>query len=263
MRFSKSRLLNYINCPYRFKLDYIMKLKDWSEEPEEGSPLRIGLDLHSIFENYYSLAYTPEPPYDENIYKALMDVEDAYKYEDHIQNFAQFNADVIKYRGVENYRPLTVETEMYDDRHDFIGIIDRVDSTPYGDVILDYKTSKNPSAYRDYDDPYNDPMLNYGVGDRVRKSLSESQYSLELTLYKMLYEYNTHRKVYKVGIYFSKKNIMTTMTVTEKDEERALRILGRVRELIDEEQFPRKRGWLCRFCEYAGVICRGGGYDDA
>lgn len=245
MKMSKSRILNYIQCPQRFYLDYIMDLRLYREEPEEGSPLRKGSELHKIFEDFYETKEAREIKQEERGYDYSQDIlsillqhplaqkEDSElqaEYVSHLANFATWNSYEINKKGVDNYIPPGLELDLYDEELDFQGIIDRIegnDETGY--TIIDYKTGK-PKTLK--------------------------QYWLELVLYKMLFERTTNKKVARVGIYFSKTGkLRTTEDIDETDEAWALRIIDNIREFIEHESFPMKRTFLCRYCDHIGGAC--------
>lgn len=228
MRMSKSRALAYLWCPYKFKLDYIDGLRE-EQEIEEGSPLKIGVDLHEIFEKFYDLeeAKNIEEPYAENIEKIIYEnFEDSEKYQNHIKNFSLFNEYLIKRYGVDNYFPVQRELEIYNEEYHVVGIIDRVDEHDKR-ILIDYKTGKSKNV---------------------------KNYLFELSLYKYIYEEAGYGRIDEVGIYFSQNNQLTLTTLTETDIERSLRILELIRQKIKEEYFPKKGGYKCNYCEHK-ILC--------
>jgi RecB family exonuclease len=256
MRMSKSRMISYNTCPYKFYLDYIEFKDEPKAKPQEGSPLQKGLDLHQIFEDYYTLptAVTISEPYEENIFnllrtfpeakKAHLEDKDPYHnnlyrkvdsyqhlqdiYDNHLENFAKYNENNIRDYGIENYIPLYREVTIYNPEMHFLGILDRVEKRPDGWYVLDYKT---------------------GAPSTLKKYISE------LALYKWLFEVESGEEVYKVGIYFSENGKERTIELTEEDVTDALNELDLVRENIREKHFPRKRSYLCDCCCEQKDIC--------
>ncbi|MDP3013528.1 MAG: PD-(D/E)XK nuclease family protein [Candidatus Subteraquimicrobiales bacterium] len=241
---SKSRVLNYINCPQKFEYDYIFDMRFMDDEPEEGSPLRKGSELHKIFEDYYTIEEAKNLPtasgtdYVPLIYDLLIqhpfakkeDPELREEYFDHLANFAEYNASEIVNKGIENYIPAGTELDLYDKCLDFQGIIDRVEEKSDGTyTLIDYKTGR-PGTLK--------------------------KYWLELVLYKVLFEKATKKRVTEVGIWFSKNGkLRVTKDISLEDDTWALRILSNVRQEIDSGLFPKKRSFLCRYCNYLGGIC--------
>lgn len=249
MRMSKSKAKDFLQCPRKFKYNYIDNLRT-KEEPEEGSPLKIGLDVHEIFEWYYKQPEAKKitKPYDQSMWNIFVKHPMAAEYVDFIDNFIQFNVEtLIPENGVPGYVPPEVELYIHDKELNLNGIIDAVFDSEDGKVVVDYKTGK-PRAI--------------------------TEYILELTLYKMLYERHTGKKVAHCGIYFPKTNTMRMARCLEpgeecdnkgpcislEDEFVALDTLDTIREKIEEEDFPAKPGFLCRYCDYVN-LCTADGVD--
>lgn len=247
MNMSKSRLNCYLNCPRRYYYDYIDKsIKKDPVEP--GSPLEIGLEVHEIFEWFHKNPKAKEikPPYNESIFNILMEHDNAHKHIDMMQNFVNFNLELIKECGVPKYVPKFVELDLTDANLGLRGIIDVVIETKDGITLLDYKTGK-----------------------RARPI---SEYMLELTLYKILYENVCGEKVDYVGIYFpavdkyrmarvldlDREPIGKGPFITFDDEIFAIATLENIREKIEEghtdiKNFKPQPNFLCNYCDYADV----------
>lgn len=252
---SKSRVNTYQNCPYNFYLQYIRNFRDQETEPEEGSPLKKGVEIHKIFEDYYELpaAKSLEEPYEDSIFKLLrmfplskkahledqdpthqnlyhkinnyQQLEDEYKK--HLSNFAAFNAAMISRKGVENYIPQYRELTLYNSEENFLGIIDRAEEREDGTFcVVDYKTGR-PGTLK--------------------------KYLIELGLYKWLFEEETGKEVSAAGIYFSENGKLRTTELNQEDVERSLSILHKTRDNIKANHFPRSIGFLCNYCSNRGV----------
>lgn len=256
MRMSKSRMLSYETCPYKFYLDYIEFKDEPRPEPKEGSPLQKGLDLHQVFEDYYTLplASTISEPYEESIYnilvqhpltkKSQLENKDPYHnnlhhkvtdyehlqkiYNSHLENFAAYNLSRIEDVGINNYIPEYREVTIYDPETHFLGILDRVEKREDGWYVIDYKTGR-PGTLK--------------------------KYIMELSLYKYLFEVESGEKVAKAGIYFSEDGKERVIKLTEEDVNDALDELDLVRHNIKEEHFPKKRSYLCDCCCEQKEIC--------
>jgi RecB family exonuclease len=251
MRMSKSRLLCFLQCPQKFYLDYVLELRKFSEAPPQGSPLTKGTELHKIFEDYYTLPASKEVESKDDIMELLLSFPEAKKqqlsysdpdgvlldrqyftdymsleeeYYQHLSNFADFNIRRIKEVGVDNYAPAYTELSIYNKKWDLLGIIDRIDRIDDGYRVLDYKTGK----------PH--PVTNY---------------CKELAVYKYLVEEYTGEEVTEVGIYFSKNNTLKITKDIEQDYvDKTLLRFTVIRKAIEEEIFPTKSGYLCRWCDH-------------
>jgi len=249
VRFSKSKLNTFLSCPRKFWFDYVAKLP--REEPEEG-PLRIGLDVHSIFEWYYLQpeAATLSGDVETEMRRILMGHPLSGLYERYIENFISYNMDIIDSEGVPGYLPKNVELSLYDLDLDFIGIMDAVYDTRDGIVIVDYKTGKSAASFE--------------------------KYELEMTLYKVLYEKCTGEEVSYCGIFFPYQGVtrMAKCTddpfhgprITSEMEDSALELLDEVREFVksagvERELYRATPSYLCRFCDRKSECVDAGMYN--
>lgn len=242
MRLSKSKINTYKQCPRRYKYDYKDGLARERDEPLEGTPLRIGLDVHEIFEWYYLQPGAAEikQPYDYDIDQILRQHPKYDMYPNFMDNFVKFNMRLIDDSGVPGYLPEDVELRLHDENLNMVGIIDVVFKTDAGRTILDYKTGK-PKGIR--------------------------QYREELIIYKMLYEQATGKQVDYCGIYFplvdqfrmmkvigpGEEVPPKTAAITLEDEFYVLSDIDDVRERIIKEEFPAKPGFLCGYCDYKNL----------
>jgi len=114
MKFSKSKLLTYIQCPLLFKYSVIDKLP-----PDIPNPAyKKGKELHMMFEQYAN-----------NI-----PVDVPNKYMVYWRNFLRF----IEWMGT---KPFIVERKIYDPKFDINGVVDAVYIKGDQTIVVDYKTS--------------------------------------------------------------------------------------------------------------------------
>lgn len=236
-RLSKSKINTYLQCPRKYKFDVDAPYD--REEPEEGTPLRIGLDVHELFEWYYKQPEAREikEPYDVSMWKVFSKHPKAVDYVDFIDNFIEFNKVLIEERGVPEYLPIEIETKLHDSDLNFTGIIDAIYESNDGLVLIDYKTGK-PRSIREY--------------------------RLELVLYKILYEKVIGKEIRYIGVYFPKTDTFRVAKalrpgeeppdkgayVTIEDEMMAMATMDEVRDRIEEGFFPADPGFLCNYCDY-------------
>ncbi len=234
MRMSKSKILTFLQCSEKFRLQYILNLGT-NEEPEEGSPLKVGLDLHQIFEDYYTLPEAGTVETEDDIFNLLLqhplahkeDKEIEKKYHLHLANFAAYNYHELKEKGLEKYIPPERELDLFDDKLRLRGIIDRVEYGNNGGMnVIDYKTGR-------------------------MKSLKH--YTLELSLYKILYERYSGNTVDMAGIYFSQNGKLRLTEISKEDETRSLQIMENVRKKVAQKQFVKSPGFLCNYCEFEKI----------
>jgi len=237
---SKSRLLTYINCPRKFQFEYLCGGREQKPKPLDGSPLVIGTEVHEIYEWFYKQPEAAKitEPYYESIIRILDKHPLAYKYDKFMMNFALFNSEtIIPDAGVPGYIPEGIELDLINKDMGMRGIIDVVAIQGDGSrVILDYKTGK--------------------------KAKPITEYRLELTLYKIIYEATVGKPVSYVGIYFPAVNQLRMTGVegrsynekgpliTEEDEMYAMAVLEDTREKINNNYFPVRPNFLCGWCDY-------------
>jgi DNA helicase-2/ATP-dependent DNA helicase PcrA len=147
MKFSASKIKQYIGCPLNFKYNYVLNIPT----PKKAH-LTVGTDVHKIFEdlgilknkgeiidlelaksmlseNLKESSFNSKTEFEEEYSKSLKMVEYWFDFESKNKNKIlateeKFNLDLCGFT--------------------FTGIIDRVDETPNGEyIIIDYKTGKS------------------------------------------------------------------------------------------------------------------------
>lgn len=222
MKWSKSKLKCFRECPYKWKLTY----KDNIRIFQKHEDLDKGIKLHELFDKFY-LAYKGD------VDAALLQVQDELgftqefikKYYEHIKSFKSFNADKLKRYGSEDFMPLATEQKV--ETEEWTGIIDRVDQVKGNLILIDYKTSTGNSI---------------------------SDYFDELCLYSWLYEQKHCRQIDYVGIFFTGNN---SLVIERLDRELFKSMLEDLtsekieyEKAIEQERFPVKPGFYCRWCSY-------------
>ena len=157
-----------------------------------------------------------------------------YDVSEHIDNLESF----FKRAFVDNdYKLFCQEEYIIDEENRFSGICDIILEDENGElIVIDYKTSKSSSF---------------------------SRYRLELCYYKLLVENVFDRPVSRVGIYFTKNGRLRLLDVCEEENKRyylnsaeieeAIDTLHSVRNDINNERFPAKKQFLCRYCTYKNL----------
>ena len=109
------------------------------------------------------------------------------------------------------------------------GRMDRVDSTPDGLVILDYKTGNSKDE------------------DAAKKSL-------QLSVYALAAKHKFGAPVAQVGFYNLETTQFISVPRTDKDLQSAEKEIKKVADGIRAENFEPKPGFQCDWCGY-GTIC--------
>ena len=226
---SKSAILTYDSCPYKYNLQYIMKLQ------QTPSPiLQRGLEIHELCDGFYDGV--------DNIVDAVEQLstkEKAIKYQDQMKILIDFT----RHFGKGKFRkPIMKENKFFNEKYNFTVIADAIFEDENGDLyLIDYKTGRNRGI---------------------------AHHRFELATYVYFMEKELNRKIKYWGILFLDDNQFTvdesSLTKTFDFEEvipneidKALIKISNTRKKINMEIFPRKSKYGCRYCGYFGNGCSG------
>ena len=231
MRLSKSKVNSYLKCPLEFKFQYIDEI-----EVPQNKYMALGSDVHLIAEKFTEKFGDDIVEIDtrNELLKIAHDLDIGYDLTEHIDNLESFFEEVF----VENnYKLFSNEEYLHDEKNRFSGICDIIleDENGYL-VVIDYKTSKSSSF---------------------------SKYRLELCYYKLLVENVYNKNVSSVGVFFTKNGRLRLLDICNEDNKRkylnqneideAITTLHKVRTNINNEVFPARRQFLCRYCTYRNI----------
>lgn len=231
MRLSKSKVNSYLKCPLEFKFQYIDEI-----EVPQNKYMALGSDVHLIAEKFTEKFGDDIVEIDtrNELLKIAHDLDIGYDLTEHIDNLESFFEEVF----VENnYKLFSNEEYLHDEKNRFSGICDIILEDENGDlVVIDYKTSKSSSF---------------------------SKYRLELCYYKLLVENVYNKNVSSVGVFFTKNGRLRLLDICNEDNKRkylnqneideAITTLHKVRTNINNEVFPARRQFLCRYCTYRDI----------
>lgn len=231
MRLSKSKVNSYLKCPLEFKFQYIDEI-----EVPQNKYMALGSDVHLIAEKFTEKFGDDivEINTRNELLKIAHDLDIGYDLTEHIDNLESFFEEVF----VENnYKLFSNEEYLHDEKNRFSGICDIILEDENGDlVVIDYKTSKSSSF---------------------------SKYRLELCYYKLLVENVYNKNVSSVGVFFTKNGRLRLLDICNEDNKRkylnqneideAITTLHKVRTNINNEVFPARRQFLCRYCTYRNI----------
>lgn len=234
MKLSKSKVNTYLKCPLEFKFQYIDEI-----EVPQNKYMALGSDVHLVAEKFAEKF--GDDLDDINIVNELLkiahDEDIGYDLTEHLDNLGSFFKRIF----VENkYKLFSQEEYLIDEDHRFSGICDIILEDENGElIVIDYKTSKSSSF---------------------------SKYRRELCYYKLLVENVYGKTVSQVGVYFTKNDKLRLLEICDEENKRkylnddeikeAVETMYKVRREINNENFPAKRQYLCRFCTYRH-ICKG------
>lgn len=228
MKLSKSKVNTYLKCPLEFKFQYIDEI-----EVPKNKYMALGNDVHLVAEKFADKFGDDLDEVDirNELLRIAHEENIGYDLTEHIDNLGSFFEEVF----IENdYRLFSQEEYLLDEENRFSGICDIILEDKNGNlVVIDYKTSKSSSF---------------------------SKYRLELCYYKLLVENVYGRNVSSVGVFFTKNGRLRLLDICDEDNKRkylnndeireAVDTMHHVRNEINNNNFPAKRQFLCRYCTY-------------
>ena len=231
MKLSKSKVNSYLKCPLEFKFQYVDEI-----EVPENKYMALGSDVHLIAEKFTEKFGDDISDIDtrNELLKIAYELDIGYDLAVHIDNLSSFFDDVF---GENDYKLFSSEEYLLDEKNRFSGICDIILEDENGElVVIDYKTSKSSSF---------------------------SKYRLELCYYKLLVENVYNKKVSSVGVYFTKNGKLRLLDICNEDNKRkylnqkeideAINTLHKVRNNVNNNLFPPKKQFLCKYCTYQKI----------
>ncbi len=224
IRLSHSKVTTFDDCPFKYKLRYVDKIKN-NYVPQQ---LLDGSAIHNIFDKVYLETETFLE------FKNWLRGHKHYgKYKEQIENFIKYNDKL--YLKYFQYRPLHTELRIFDEKWNVIGIIDRVDKLDGKIVVTDYKTGKFH------------PITNYDIQLGTYKKLLKDKMGINVDVY---------------SIYFSKDNRILLEDADNNWEAKAEMFFNSIRNKIKlkmEQDNPiwNKSGKWCKWCEFYPKHCKG------
>ena len=223
-KLSKSKINEYLQCPRKFRYVYVNEI-----ETEENEHFKIGGDVHKIAEDFIKLWQKDDSiDFLDTLYELESKYEDDYK--DHCQNLAEFFKEKLTCEG---YEVFSTEEYIISEKYNFSGKSDLVLEKDGKLTVIDYKTGKS-SSVRDY--------------------------VTELCYYKMLVEDKYSKTVEYAAIFFTKDGGYSELMFTDAqysavncsitEYNNKIELIEEVREKIEAGEFPPKRQYLCKSCDF-------------
>lgn len=230
---SYSQISTFKTCPLKFKYKYVLKIP---AEPTHA--LSFGKSIHETLKDFHLLETAGVPVDLESIYSLFEKhfIHEGYESEEHKkQRFEAGKQSLANY--VAHYQSLFGKPWKLEHSFrlsiggiPFIGTIDRIDQTPSGYELVDYKT-----------------------GSAKEKKLVDKDE--QLSIYALAAREALNINVDKMSLYFIEDNqkVETTRTQEQLDEKRE--DLAQTVLQIKESDFPAKPGnpFPCGFCEYRRI----------
>lgn len=212
VRLSKSAVLTYLQCPYKYKLQYIDKT-----QVVDTAALAKGKEVHKLIEDFF--AHKVEiADAKENVLSSL----EGKKHKKAVDNIEKFAKDMSP-DGKTLWMPLLQEVKMYNEELNFSGIVDAVFLQENDIIVVDWKTGQ--------------------IHDL-------ENYRFELSMYKYLFECENNMKITHWGIYFVDHNKFVVEEASIQVMRDSVQVVQNVRKLIVLGRFPKKTSEACSYCQY-------------
>lgn len=239
MRISYSALDTYKSCPLKYKYQQIDKIKTpKSKEAVFGTILHSTMKfIHTpgilsptleqameFFSNSWNPAVFDSPEEERAAFvQGVKIIQDYFRQ----NNPADFNIVNLESR-------FQIEIGDKDNRHIISGIIDRIDRTPDGFEIIDYKTTKKMPTQ-----------------DRVEGDMQLSVYLAAFLSYYPEEKKNLDK--IKVSLYYLKHGVKLSATRTEEQLKENEAVFLETIKLIKEGKFEPTISPLCDWCGYQNI----------
>ena len=223
IRMSKSAVLTYLQCPFRYYLEYIKRVPR-RVVPEQ---LKRGSEIHSMADKFYDT--------DEKSITGAIEIIKKHpnyeKYKEPVKNFIKRNKEIISEGKDVLIKPVYKELKLHDKELNIKGIIDAIQKDDKMTVLTDYKTGKLHDI---------------------------TKFRFELALYTYLYEKQYNDKVTHWEVYFIDHDKSKIEKRSQEEIDKALATVLEVRSLIKNEKFGKKPSWLCSYCScFKNGYCKG------
>ena len=203
---SASSLDSYLTCSFQFYGSRVLGLNELEDEPDEGDGAMRGTVIHAILEEAFEPLIEERLPFSEETIKTVIDYIDSRGKDKWLSapenhNFGQaalWRLEWPRYRdrivsmlergtlsvGLDDgYRVLDAE-HQFDETVDtspplrIRGFIDRVDETPDGLTVIDYKTGSIPPQ-KDVREGKSTQLALYALALRSREETKDARLRLE------------------------------------------------------------------------------------
>ncbi|AKL98256.1 PD-(D/E)XK nuclease family protein [Endomicrobium proavitum] len=266
MPYSYSKIDAYLKCRLAFYFKYVLGLDENVEIGAELDGSDIGNFIHKFLQNTFHENLTRRQFEDENFNKAYMgELEKSFDVSLGMRSRedAFLIKKVLLYRmgkflELEKNKPFKTIYKSEAKYKSSLGeyalecIIDRVDQTDSGYALYDYKTGKVDAPI--ISAKFNELLLS----DIHRENIKKAVKSLQLPLYKYVFEKETGKKVISCGLYDIKKAEIADFPADEDVYEKCIEVLKYILDEIsqgdyfeaDPQDFKN-----CASCKYF-YICR-------
>ena len=232
LKLSATGIETYERCPLQFKIK-----RDWNLPEEPSAAMQYGGAMHTVLKLHYDAARAGQPLTAQQVAEAFREefakavVEDSYQrtlYErqglEQLQAFLAARAAEPQPEVVDTERTFSVEIGGATIR----GRVDRLDRAGEGVAIVDYKTGR-PKDQEDADE------------------------SLQLSIYALAVQRQWKLEPRRLVFYNLETNQAVETVRSQKELEKAEKLVRIAAENIAQGKFEAKPGWHCRWCSYRSL----------
>lgn len=257
--FSVTQLEMYLQCPFKFLLSYIWKIKDWQVLEDDNTPITKGNFFHKVTETFMQQYLSQSLPTKEVAQQSLLSVfnnlyENVLTENEHTwqlerdENLHLLQEWLnVEYKNINDFKPYLTEWTFGTDNKSLKiagftinGKIDRIDITNNKIRIIDYKLNRFPNSKDALTSNQNLQMQIYTLAAyrNLGKEISSCCY------------YSFKQKKYSTYLCFEESNLKINMI-----DEYLTNILNEIRRNVTFGNFNPVKNANCQYCEYSS-ICR-------
>jgi DNA helicase II / ATP-dependent DNA helicase PcrA len=242
---SYSQIDTFNVCPLHYKLRYILKIPT-----PPTAPLTVGIAIHAALKEFYLAAKASEASSESRLIELLKNNWSHLGFKNKKHEKENYNRAVKYLSGYyknefsENKIPYLVEqpfvVPIYKEGEQPLkigGVMDRVDVTPEGIEIVDYKTGEKVPTQKEVDK--NEQLTFYALAASLIKEPPFTENPDKL----------------KLSLYYFEEQIKITTTRTKQELEAYKNRLFEIRKEIEMSDFACNGGFLCQNCEYS-LLCQ-------
>jgi hypothetical protein len=274
IKYSYSKIDTYLRCRLEFYFKYVLGLDKAAEIGEEAAESEMGSFVHKFLQTVFyegmESSKLKEKDFEKHFHEELDRLfensfelkfrEDAFL----IKKVLDYRmAELLNFESAREYDGICFCEKKYEtvlqsanNTYDIECVIDRIDKKGTDYVILDYKTGKT-------DAPLISSNFNKLVADGLtRKNIKKAVKSLQLPLYKYVFERCEKAKAAECGIYDIKKSEIFNFFSNAKNAEETYNSCIKIIETILDEisageyfEFDKDDGVNCERCKFF-YICR-------
>ncbi len=256
-RFSYSQLAAFSNCPYQYKLAFIVRVPIFGK-----AVFSYGKSMHKTLEEFFKLTFNRQGSCQTDLFvndnkqkfsnKKISDlvsfseliellegcwIDEWYDSKENKEKYYKQAKQSLKnfYEEIKDHKMQTEAVEkpfnLKIGNYTVKGIIDRVDRLPDGKInIVDYKTGKS----------------------KEREKLSPEN-KMQLLIYQIAAEEVFKEKVNCLQYYYLDDNSTVEFLGEEKDKEKIKKDIFDKIEKINNSKFAATPGWVCKFCDFRNI----------